>query len=590
MALKVKGKYVIAAGEVRDGVFVGRDVMGRPVRMKVKGAIDFGPIPGEETLSSIPGDLPDLLPLWEIGEGMALSEASELLFGKDTAEGRARIFLAALGTPYFRVEGERLLPRSEEDVRSILRMEEAKREEERIKEELRRVLKGEHLPVVEVLRAIYRGEREDRRLQRLIGEDPDFWRKFLNAGHITPEDVSESVRSLMEDNTGAYSGERFEYEDLRHLPTFSIDDAETEDIDDAVSVVPVGDGYEIYIHIALPYAVVKRGEEADLLARERGATLYLPDGKWHMYPKQAVREMSLLEGKDRPSLTLRVLLDLSGEIRDYSFHLSMIRNRQRLTYRNAERALSGSGLWKELMYIKNVLRERRVKAGGLAYDHPFLKVKYVAGHIEVSLQEPNEATALIGELMILYNHLSGRHLAERGLVGVFRIQDEPPPGRAPEPSDPLYLLKLKSLGRPVRTSLKPGPHRGLGVPYYVRATSPIRRYSDVLNQHQILASLKVLPPLTPEAMERDMGAALAGELKRHKAQNERRTHILLHYLRNRGKVEGVASAKRRVFLPEVLMEVQSRSPLKVGTRCRFRVVKVLFGDGTAVVEKDECPE
>ncbi len=589
MALKVKGRYVIAAGEVKDGMFVGRDLMGRPLKVKVKGVVDFGPLSKGTVLSSISEELPDLLSLWEIGEGMSLGEASDLLFGEDTAEGRARIFLAALSTPYFKVEGERLLPRSEEDVRSILRREEAKREEERTREELRRVLKGEHLPVADILRAIYRGEREDRRLQRLIGEDPDFWRKFLNAGHITPEDVPESVRTLMVENTGTYSGERFEYEDLRHLPTFSIDDAETEDIDDAVSLVPMDDGHEVYIHIALPYAVVKRGEEADLLARERGATLYLPDGKWHMYPKEAVREMSLLEGEDRPSLTLRVHLDLSGEIRDYSFHLSIIRNSQRLTYRNAERVLSDSGLWRDLMHVKNVLRERRVKAGGLAYDHPFLKVKYVAGHIEVSLQEPNEATALIGELMILYNYLAGRRLAERGLVGVFRIQDDPPPKEAPSPSDPLYLLKLRALGRPVHTSVKPGPHRGLGVPYYVRATSPIRRYSDVLNQHQILASLRVLPPLTPETMERDMGVALAGELKRHKAQNERRTHILLHYLKAKGKVEGVASAKRKVFLPEVLMEVRSRSSLKVGTRCRFKVVKVLFGDGTAIVEKDECP-
>ncbi len=589
MALKVKGKYVVAVGEVRDGMFLGRDLMGRPLKVKVKGAVDFGTVSREDVLSSISEDLPDLLPLWEIGEEMTLGEASDLLFGKDTAEGRARIFLSAINTPYFRVEGESLLPRGEEDVRSILRMEEAKREEERIREDLRRVLKGESLPVAEVLRAIYRGEREDRRLQRLIGEDPDFWRKFLNAGHITPEDVPEGVRSLMVNNTGTYTGERFEYEDLRHLPAFSIDDAETEDIDDAVSLIPLGNGYEVYIHIALPYAVVKRGEEADLMARERGATLYLPDGKWHMYPREAVREMSLLEGKDRPGLTLRVLLDLSGEVRDYSFHLSVIRNRQRLTYKNAERVLSGSGLWGELMHVKNVLRERRVKAGGLAYDHPFLKVKYVAGRIEVSLQEPNDATALIGELMILYNYLAGKHLAERGLVGVFRIQDDPPPGGVPPPSDPLYFLKLKALGRPVRTSIKPGPHRGLGVPYYVRATSPIRRYSDVLNQHQILASLKILPPLTPEAMERDMGVALAGELKRHKAQNERRTHILLHYLRSKGEVEGIASARRKVFLPEVLMEVQSRSPLKVGTRCRFRVVKVLFGDGTAVVDRDECP-
>jgi len=578
----VKGKYIPVVGDVRDGVLTGKDHLGRPVKMKAKGVVDFGPLKGGATFPDLM-DV-DLKELWEVGEEMSLDEASELLFGDVNAVNRARIFFSALGSPYFRIERERLIPRGEEDVQSILKKEEAEREEEALRDEVRRVLKGESSPIVEDLRAIYRGDREDRRLSRLITEDPEFWRKFLNAGHITPDDVPSEVKALMHENTGEFSGEKFEYEDLRGLPTFSVDDAETEDIDDAISLLPLKGGYEMFVHIALPYAVVKRGEEADLLARERGATLYLPDGKWHMYPKDAVKEMSLMEGEDRPALTLRVKMDLSGEILEYSFHLSLIRNKARLTYRNAREVLSGEGIWKDLMHIKSVLRERRVKAGGLAYDHPFLKVKYSGGEISVSLLKPNEATALVGELMILYNFLAGRHLAERGLLGIFRIQEDPPPGKQPLPSDPLYLLKLKSLGRPVRTSLKPGPHRGLGVPYYVRATSPIRRYSDVLNQHQILASLKVLPPLSPEVLERDMGTALAGELKRHKAQNERRTHILLHYLKRKGQVEGVVSGRRKVFVPEILMEVRGRGLPGIGTKARFRVVRVLMGDGTAVLE------
>ncbi len=583
-AIKVKGKYVPVVGEVRDGVLMGKDRLGRPVRMKAKGIVDFGPLKEEFTVSDLAGV--DLEELWEVGEELSLDEASELLYGNVDAVSKARIFFSALGSPYFRVDGERLIPRSEEDVQSILKREEAAREEENLREEVRKVLKGEPLPIVEALRAMYRGDREDKRLSRIVAGDPDFWRKFLNAGHITPDDISAEVRALMQENRGNFSGKEFEYEDLRDLPAFSIDDAETEDIDDAITLLPLAEGYEIFVHIALPYAVVERESEADLLARARGSTLYLPDGKWHMYPSDAVRRMSLMEGEDRPALTLRVKMDLSGEILDYSFHLSLIRNRARLTYRNVHEVLSREGIWRDLIHVKNVLRERRIKAGGLAYDHPFLKVKYSEGEITVSLLEPNEATAIVGELMILYNFLAGKHLAERGLLGIFRIQEEPPPGKQPMPSDPLYLLKLKALGRPVRTSVKPGPHRGLGVPYYVRATSPIRRYSDVLNQHQILASLKVLPPLSPEVLERDMGTALAGELKRHKAQNERRTHILLHYIKRKGRVEGIVSGRRKVFVPEILMEVRGRDLPGVGTKAPFRVIRVLMGDGTAILEPE----
>jgi len=585
VALKVKGRYVLAVGEVKEGFFVGEDVGGRPLRMKVKGLIDFGPVRSKASIS--PHDGLDLRELWDLGEELDLDTAAELLLGSNSPGDKASIFLSALRSPFFKVEGERLIPRSEDDVRSILARERAEREEEEMRAELARTLKGEETPIVPILRAIYRGEREDRRLLRLISSHEDFWRAFLNAGHVRPEDVPAHINALKTMNTGGYEGLELEYEDLRDLPTFSIDDEETRDIDDAISVVPTASGYELFIHIALPYALVRRGSEADLLARGRGSTLYLPEGIWPMYPQEAVEALSLKEGEERPTLTLRLVVTPYGEVRDYDFMLATIRNKRRLAYRNAERILREEGLWEGLMHLKENLRAGRLKAGGMAYDHPFLKVKFHDGSITVSLLTPNDATALVGEMMILYNSVAGAHLARRGLVGIFRIQEEPPPTPHPLPGDPLYLLKLKAAGRPVRTSIKPGPHRGLGVPYYVRATSPIRRYSDVINQHQILASLRVLPPLPPDVVERDMGEALAGELKRHKAQRERTTFLLLHHLRLSGEVEGVASGKRKVFLPGYLMEVRAKGSLRYGGRYRFRVVKVLFGDGTAVLEPIE---
>jgi len=562
-------------------MFVGQDERGRPVRIKAKGLTVFGEVPEDWKLSDLTEDVP-LDALWELGERIDLKTASELLFSTSTPQTVAAIFRAALNSPFFRVEGDRLVPRSEGDVKSLLEKEKAQREEKLLREELDRILKGDRTPLVDTLRAIYRGEREDRKLLKLI--DEDFWRRFANAGHLQLEDIPSEISDLMEENLGSFKGAEFPLEDMRDLLTFSIDDEETEDVDDAISLIPLEDGYELFIHIALPYVVVGPESEANVLARSRGATLYLPDGRWHMFPREAVRRMSLLPDEDRASLTLRVKLHLSGEIESYEFIPALVRNNLKLNYRNADEVLENLSVWRHLVYIKNVLRERRLKAGGVAYETPFVKVRLESGEIIVSTLMPNDAMGIVSELMILYNYLAGEHLAKRGFVGIFRVQEEYPPKPLPSPSDPLYFYKLRSLGKPLKVTLKAGPHRGLGIPYYIRATSPIRRYSDVLNQHQILASLKLLHPISAERMERYMAEALAGELKRHKAQKHRTTFVLLHHLRSKGRVVGIVAGRKKVFIPELLMELQTYAPLRMGRRYLFRVKKVKFGDATAILE------
>ncbi len=167
----------------------------------------------------------------------------------------------------------------------------------------------------------------------------------------------------------------------------------------------------------------------------------------------------------------------------------------------------------------------------------FLKVKF-DGEISVRVYPPNNASRLVTELMILYNHLAGRYLIRHGLPGIFRIQEEPVSGEVPSINDPLYFPKVKSLAKPVKSSTKPGPHRTSGVDCYVRATSPIRRYSDVLNQHQLLAALNLIEPLDEHTLEHEMQVALSGENKRHRAQKFRTEFLILHKILREENVKG----------------------------------------------------
>ncbi|MEO0138907.1 MAG: ribonuclease catalytic domain-containing protein [candidate division WOR-3 bacterium] len=573
-------RLYLALGEFEKGVFLGEDELGRPVKLK---RVDFlcGDVkvkPDFNTIRELVKE-DDIRQVWELGEDLDIKTLCEIL-GNDSPEFKASVYLVLNSTPYFKLEGEILRRRDENQVKSIIEAEKAKDREEEILKGIENILKGMKTEILEEVLNIYNYGSGDRDVERVIKKIPDFWNKFLDAGLVGITDISFEIRALMNDNTGDCIGMDFHYEDLTHLDTFSVDDEDTEDIDDAISIC----GNKLYIHIALPYAFCRRGCEADREALNRGATLYLPDGKWHMYPKEVVKNSSLLPGYERPTLTMEVDFDKNFGIKGYRFKVAKVINKRRLSYKNAEETLKSMGIWEDLMRISGYLRDLRVKRGGVVIDNHFLKVLLRDGEILISVEPPNDASRIITELMIFYNSKAGEFLANRGIPAIFRVQNEPVEGEIPEPNDPLYYPKIKSLSKPITSSTKPGPHLTTGVDYYTRVTSPIRRYSDVLNQHQILAALGYIEPLKEEVLAEEMQRALSGEYKRHNAQRNRTNFLILHKILLDGLVEGIAYNETYVFLPEYLfLNAKSTKRLEVGKRYKFRVKRVFFSSQKVIL-------
>ncbi len=573
VAYSKNGKECLAVGEFRGGIFVGVDELKRPVRLK-KVNIIFGDVEGEPYWEDIKELITenDIFSLWEIGEDMSLDEALDLL-GKNSAEGKASLYFKIKETPYFKFLKGKLLRRSEDEVGSIKRKKEADAKYKSLRNDIDALLEGKSTSLLKAVLEIYNyGPRNDE-IGKTLSKYPDFWNRFLDTGLVGPENIPFEIRLMMKSNDEEYYGYDFPYEDLTELNTFSIDDEDTEDIDDAISLHKD----KLYIHIALPYSLVSRGCGADREALKRGSTLYLPDGKWHMYPLEVVRGLSLNEGEERMSLTLEVSLDDYLIMESYRFKVAKIINKKRLSYKNAESWLRSQGMWDKLLRICENLRNVRIKKGGVIVENFFLKVKYSSGIIEVSVYPPTDTGRIVSELMILYNSLAGRFISKKNLPGIFRIQEEGIKADVPTVDDPLYFPKIKALASPVKSSTRPGPHRLAGVDFYARASSPIRRYSDVLNQHQILAGLGYVDPLDEDTINKEMRTALSGENKRHKAQKYRNTFLILHKIRELGKVKGIAYDRKSVFLPDFLfMNAKSKAALDVGRFYTFKVEKVLF--------------
>jgi ribonuclease R len=308
--------------------------------------------------------------------------------------------------------------------------------------------------------------------------------------------------------------------DLRHLPIFTIDPEDARDFDDAIHVVPAGDGWEVGVHIADVSHYVRPHSALDREAYERGNSVYLPDRVIPMLPERLSNGVcSLRPHEDHLTKSVLIQFDRMGRPKGHKFAATVIRSGSRLTYREAYERLTGNHKdeltqnLKRAWELASKLRQKRFQNGALDLDMPEVRVKVDANGRGVGLvHEVNDIShQLIEEYMLLANEVVGRETKIHKTVSVYRVHDDPDPdkllefrefllsngiqagdlsqraemqkllkkiqGRGDEPALKVSLLRsLKKAGY----SPLPLGHYGLAKPDYSHFTSPIRRYADLL--------------------------------------------------------------------------------------------------------------
>ena len=288
---------------------------------------------------------------------------------------------------------------------------------------------------------------------------------------------------------------------LAAVAAFSIDDSATTEIDDALSVQGLGSGtVTLGIHIAAPGLAIAPGDPLDELARTRLSTVYMPGHKITMLPDAVVDAYTLQAGRDCPAVSLYVEIDEAtltvGPSRTALERVPIAHNlrHDRLDAIVTEAWLAGeanahapaelAGLQPALVFLHRFAREHKAQRE-IARGKPetFARPDYTFKLEGVQGDEPaGDERVLIGtrsrgapldlmvaEAMILANKTWGLWLAECGVPGIYRSQASLLPG-------------IK-----VRMGTKALPHAGIGVKAYTWATSPLRRYVDLVNQWQIVA-------------------------------------------------------------------------------------------------------
>lgn len=286
---------------------------------------------------------------------------------------------------------------------------------------------------------------------------------------------------------------------LADAQAFSIDDSATTEIDDALSVRGLGQGtVTLGIHIAAPALAIGPDSALDRVARERLSTVYMPGHKITMLPEAVVERFTLGAGRATPALSLYVQVDEANlALTQFDTRIERLTVTDNLRHDQLDQVITEASLRgdaaadyrhaPELAFLfrlaQHLKAEReRVRGKPETFTRPDYQFRLDGqagdeprGDETVQIAPRLRGAPLdliVAEMMILANSHWGGWLGTHRVPGVYRSQASLAPG-------------VK-----VRMGSKPAPHAGLGVSQYIWATSPLRRYVDLVNQWQIVACVR----------------------------------------------------------------------------------------------------
>ncbi|MCK5717688.1 MAG: RNB domain-containing ribonuclease [Thiomargarita sp.] len=278
---------------------------------------------------------------------------------------------------------------------------------------------------------------------------------------------------------------------------FSIDDEDTREVDDALSIERENEEWKITIAIADPACIIHRGDSLDREAMRRGTTVYLPTQTVLMLPQYIACDIASLTAEHiRSSIVIRVWLDDQGNITNNKISREAIRVRHRLNYNESDQFIAkgddelGTRL-RELLQCAKLLHQERIVGGAFVLQRPEYKISVHKGDINVMMiNHDSPSRLLVAEMMILANHVAAKYAYTHEVPLIYRLQPPPIVPITPEmTADPLSFHKVRKLISRSSLSLQAGGHSGLGLTMYTQFSSPLRRFADLAMQRQLMAHL-----------------------------------------------------------------------------------------------------
>jgi exoribonuclease-2 len=348
--------------------------------------------------------------------------------------------------------------------------------------------------------------------------------------------------------------------DLTHLSSYAIDNEGSNDADDAISI----DNNKLWVHVADVANIVPSGSNLDVYAQERGSNFYLPESIIHMLPT-SVTKATALSGE---SNALSFCFEFDGEnINNIEVMQSRV-NVTNTTYDEVDQWLV-SGSNENLAKIQAIgvtHKAFRDSRGSINLHLPNVEVRFIDGKASVTPQASSPSRDLVAEMMVMAGRTMAQFTSDNLIPVPYALQDEGDFSKEfLAKKDTLTLsesfLAIKNFKRSA-TSVKPLLHYGLGLPAYLRVTSPMRRYYDLLAHQQIINFITDKPMLSVSRVKEIIGLVNVALSNVHKVSRASDEHFKCLFLKQNpnwtatGVVVDIRGDKALFMMPDIGMMTQ----------------------------------
>lgn len=474
---------------------------------------------------------------------MNLSELSEILRGECKSTEAWFVYSTLLSSLNFKQNEEELkngiiqfIPRSEKEIEEIKKKNFEKEHEQEIHDAFISRLKERKLNLPDDAKfmnevenvAFCKAEKSKIMVEAGVTQTPEKAHQLLidtGIWDITknpyPTRYGLSMVSAKEGLGTPPEEERLEVPGI----AYAIDNAWSADPDDAVAF----DGTYLWVHIADPASFVKPDSSIDKVARDKGTTLYLPEGAVRMLAEHSLADYALGLQEISNALSFRILLNEDNTVKECEIFKTKVRVK-RLTYQEATEKKDTPEL-KPLFEIAAKNIERRKRSGATNIDLPeiHMSVDPETKKVSISPLIRYEADAMVCEMMLLAGEGAAYFAFNHQIPFPYVSQDAPdiPKEILPGLAGQFQLLKCmhkRSVG------ITPGMHSGLGIAVYSQVTSPLRRYSDLIAHQQLRAYLNGEHLIDKDTMLERISQGDAASIAARKASRLSDTHWKLIYL------------------------------------------------------------
>lgn len=463
------------------------------VRTKDIQFLHDGPIGNIDSLKMNISPKEDLMEICTlIAEGsVSLSELAELIYGENSVQTAWSSWELLNDGVYFKGTLEKIEAKSEQEINEILAKRNSKAASEKEREDLIERIKSAKLlpedakfmreieqftlgktPVCRLMSELDIEQTQEKAHELLLRTN--HWSNFVNP---YPERFGILLRKDSDTNHSKCFLPDEERKDLTYLETFAIDDDGCNDPDDALSF----DGKNLFVHIADVASLITPGSELDKSAISIASSLYLPEKKLPMLSDEITELFALGFSEISPALTFKLAMDSDSNAKLVEVFPSFIKVK-RMTYEEAEEKIDSEEL-NSIFELTRQFHDKRISEGAIDIKLPEVKISVLGEKIEIHALPKLRSRQLVEESMLMTGLAVADFAIENSIPIPFSSQNILDDIIISDDLAGMFSSRRKM--RPALTMTTPERHAGLGLNHYTKATSPLRRYLDLLVHQQL---------------------------------------------------------------------------------------------------------